>query len=142
MSIWNRTVSPEDLTRWGEESLAGRLGIEFTEIGDDFIKASMPVHRQTHQPMGILHGGASVALAETVASVAANLTTEPGYHCVGFEINANHVRSVKNGYVFAIAKPLHIGRSTQVWEINITNEQDQPVCVSRLTLGVMESKNE
>lgn len=112
--------------------------MEISEIGDNYIIASMPVDRRTHQPFGLLHGGASVALAESVGSIAANLAVKPGYYCVGLEINANHLRGVKSGMVYAKATPEHIGRSTQVWNIRILNEDDQPVCVSRLTLAVLK----
>jgi len=117
------------------------LGIEMLEIGDDYIKAKMPVDHRTHQPLGLLHGGASVALAETLGSIAATLTvnTEAQY-CVGLEINANHIKSAREGWVFGITKPLHLGRKTQVWEIKITNEKEQLVCISRITMAVMDKK--
>jgi 1,4-dihydroxy-2-naphthoyl-CoA hydrolase len=122
--------------------MVAHLGIEYMEVGTDYIKARMPVDHRTHQPLGMLHGGASTALAETLGSVAANLSVdEKKYYCVGLEINANHIRSIKEGWVFGTAKPLHIGRSTQVWEILINNENEQLVCISRLTLAVIKKDN-
>lgn len=117
------------------------LGIEFTGIGPDYITAKMPVDSRHHQPYGLLHGGASVALAETLGSVAAHCSVDTSkYFCVGLEINANHLKGVRSGYVFGKSTPIHIGKSTQVWEIRITNEQDELVCVSRITMAVLEQK--
>jgi 1,4-dihydroxy-2-naphthoyl-CoA hydrolase len=117
------------------------LGIQFLEVGDDYIKARMPVDQRTIQPFGLLHGGASVALAETLGSVAANLCVDREKKiCVGLEINANHTRPVTNGFVYGIAKPIHLGASTQVWEIRIQNEQEKLVCISRLTLAVLDKQ--
>ena len=117
------------------------LGIEFLEIGDDFISARMPVDHRTHQPMGILHGGASVALAETLGSVASTLLIDLNrYNCVGIEINANHLKTVRNGYVTGKATPIHIGKKTHIWEIKINNESNDLVCISRLTAMIIERK--
>ena len=117
------------------------LGIEVTAVGDDFIEAKMPVDHRTHQPYGLLHGGASVALAETLGSVAAHCTVDDkAKYCVGVEINANHIKSVKSGFVTGVAKPIHIGSRTQVWEIRITNEQQDLVCISRLTMAVIDKR--
>ena len=117
------------------------LGIEFTGIGDDFLEATMPVDHRTIQPMGLLHGGANVALAETLGSVAASLTVDPEKQMVvGLEINANHLKSVRSGKVKGIAKPIHIGKSTQVWEIKIFNESEQLCCISRLTMAILDKK--
>lgn len=117
------------------------LGIEFLEVGDDYIKARMPVDHRTIQPFGLLHGGASVALAETLGSVAANLCVDREKKmCVGLEINANHVRPVTNGFVYGLARPIHIGASTQLWEIRILNEQEKLVCISRLTLAILDKQ--
>ncbi len=116
------------------------LGIAVTEVGDDFIKASMPVCAKTHQPAGILHGGASMALAETLGSFAAYLAAPPGRQCVGLEINANHLRAVESGFVYGVARPIHIGRTTQVWDIRITDEEDRNVTASRFTVAVLELK--
>ena len=117
------------------------LGIEFLEIGDDFISARMPVDHRTHQPMGILHGGASVALAETLGSVASTLLIDLSrYNCVGIEINANHLKTARNGYVTGKATPIHIGKKTHIWEIKINNESNDLVCISRLTAMIIERK--
>ncbi|GGD51151.1 hotdog fold thioesterase [Pseudoxanthomonas indica] len=119
-------------------SLVAHLGIELTEVGDDWLRGTMPVDARTHQPFGILHGGASVALAETLGSMAGNLTVDTGKEMVvGVEINANHLRAVREGVVTGTARALHVGRTTQVWEIRIENEQGKLVCVSRITLAVV-----
>lgn len=139
MSIWFQPVTLEQVQRFGV-SLPTHLGIEFTEIGADFVRGRMPVDDRTRQPYGILHGGASVALAETLGSTGAGLAVDRSkYRCVGQEINANHVRAVKEGFVIGTARPLHIGRRSHVWEIRITDEQDQLVCISRITMAVIDS---
>ena len=140
MSIWNSETTVEALNQASDNTLVRHLGIEFTEIGDDSMSATMPVDHRTHQPMGILHGGASVSLAETVGSTAAAMATREGYYVVGLDINANHIRSVREGLVSATAKPIHIGGSTQVWEIIITDDQGKTTCVSRLTMAVLKFK--
>lgn len=114
------------------------LGIEFTELGPDFLRASMPVDARTRQPYGLLHGGASVLLAETLGSTAGNLCVPPDRVCVGIEINANHLRGVREGVVTGTARPLHVGGRTQVWEIRIEDDRARLVCISRLTLAVVE----
>ncbi len=115
------------------------IGIEFTEIGDDFIRARMPVDDRTRQPFGILHGGASVALAETLGSTGAGLVIDrTKYRGVGQEINANHVRAIKEGFVIGTARPLHLGRRSHVWEIRIADEQDRLVCISRITMAILD----
>jgi len=117
------------------------LGIEVTDIGDDYIQATMPVDHRTHQPYGLLHGGASVALAETLGSVAAHCTVDDQTkYCVGLEINANHVKSVKSGMVTGVARPIHIGQRTHIWEIRITNEKNELVCISRITMAVIDKR--
>ena len=113
------------------------LGIEFTEIGPDFLRATMPVDARTRQPYGLLHGGASVLLAETLGSTAGNLCVPEDRICVGIEINANHVRGAREGVVTGTARPLHIGRATHVWEIRIEDARGRLVCISRLTLAVV-----
>lgn len=124
-----------------EETMVNHLGIVFTGIGDDFLEATMPVDHRTKQPMGLLHGGANVALAETLGSVASSLTIDlEKKSCVGLEINANHVRSVKEGKVKGIAKPIHLGKSTQIWEIKIFNEAEQLCCISRITMAILDKK--
>jgi len=139
MSIWFTQITAEKLNAYAASSMPGYLGIEFTEIGRDYLRARMPVDQRTIQPTGILHGGASVVLAETLGSVGAFLCIDPAQKtCVGIEINANHVRPVQEGYVIGTAKPVHLGTSTQIWEIRIANEQDKLVCISRLTLAILD----
>jgi 1,4-dihydroxy-2-naphthoyl-CoA hydrolase len=122
-------------------TMVDHLGIEFLEIGDDYVKARMPVDRRTIEPFGLLHGGASVVLAETLGSVAANLCVDrEKKRCVGLEINANHLRPVRNGFVYGVARPVHVGDITQVWEIRILNEEDKLVCISRLTLANLDKQ--
>ena len=124
-----------------EGSMLGHIGIEFTEIGEDYLKGSMPVDHRTIQPFGLLHGGASVALAESLGSMASYLTIDPErFICVGQEINANHIRSARNGSVMGIARPVHIGKNSQVWEIRISDEDDRLVCISRMTMAVIPKK--
>jgi len=136
--IWFRPYTIEQL-RLFHASLPRHLGIEFTEIGPDFLRARMPVDERTRQPYGILHGGASVALAETLGSTAAGLVVDPDkYRVVGQEINANHVRAVSEGFVVGTTRPLHVGKRSHVWEIRIEDEQDRLVCISRITMFVME----
>lgn len=142
MSIWHPSSSPmtiEQLQSLGHQTMGAHLGMEFTEIGDDFLKARMPVDARTRQPYGLLHGGASVALAETLGSVAAAyVIDQTKYICVGLEINANHVRGVREGYVYGTATPVHIGKSTHVWDIRIVDERGKLVCVSRLTVAILK----
>ena len=124
-----------------QNTLAEHLGIRVTEIGPDYVRATMPVNPHTHQPQGILHGGASVALAETVGSLAANLCIDgTKYVCVGQEINANHLRPVSSGLVTGTARPFHVGGRSQVWGIEVRDENDKLVCVSRITMAVVERK--
>lgn len=134
--------APVDLTALNtlnQSSLAGHLGIEFVEVGDNFLTAKMPVDERTKQPFGILHGGASAALAETVGSVAATLCIDMSQqYAVGLDINANHLRPVKAGHVYGTARPVHLGRRTHVWQINITDEAQKLVCISRLTLMIVD----
>jgi 1,4-dihydroxy-2-naphthoyl-CoA hydrolase len=138
MSIWKIQATPETLNERGRLTLSEHLGIEFLEIGADHIRARMPVDHTTRTPAGILHGGASAALAETLGSVAANLCVDPKRkYCVGLEINANHIRPVAGGYVYGITSPLHLGNTTQIWEIRISGEEGKLVCISRLTLAVL-----
>ena len=138
MAIWKRDQKLEELQAWNAGTAAERLGIEFTEIGDNWLSARMPVDARTVQPFGILHGGASVLLAETVGSCAANLCVDDDHSvCVGLDINANHLRPANKGWVTATARPFHIGKSTQVWEIKIVDEARQLVCIARLTMAVV-----
>jgi uncharacterized protein (TIGR00369 family) len=136
-SIWKQPLSVETLTQFSKDTATEHLGIEFLDVGDDFIRARVPVDRRTHQPYGILHGGVSVVLAETLGSCGAAYACPPGHRPVGLDINANHLRSVSSGWVTGIAKPVHIGRSTHVWQIELTNEEGQLTCVSRLTVAIL-----
>jgi 1,4-dihydroxy-2-naphthoyl-CoA hydrolase len=139
VSIWRSPRSLDELNAAAERTLSRQLGMVFTEIGEDFIRATMPVDERTWQPMGLLHGGASVALAETLGSVGGNMCMErPEHGCVGQEINANHIRSVSRGLVTGTARPLHLGGRTQVWAIEIVDESARLICVSRLTLAVIK----
>ena len=129
----------DTLNAWCKNTASAQLGIVFTSSGDDWLEARMPVDSRTHQPMGMLHGGASVLLAETLGSIAGNLCVPEGKACVGLEINANHLRSVKSGFVIGRVVSLHLGRSTQVWEIKIRREvDDKLLCISRLTLAIID----
>jgi 1,4-dihydroxy-2-naphthoyl-CoA hydrolase len=140
--IWfNKNITLDDLSGIRANTMADFLGLEWVEIGDDFLKMSMPVNDTTRQPYGFLHGGASCALAETVGSVASSLVIDTTkFYCVGLEINANHLRSVREGIVTAIAKPLHLGRSTHVWDIKIYDDKKKLFCVSRLTVAIVPKK--
>ena len=136
--IWFKTFSPEDLNNRHKNHLGALIDIQFTEIGQDFLTATMPVDERTHQPAGILHGGASVVLAETLGSIASYMCIDPErYQAVGLEINANHLRPVKSGRVTGICKPLHRGAKTHVWEIKIYDERGKMNCISRLTVAVL-----
>ncbi|MBU6198605.1 MAG: hotdog fold thioesterase [Xanthomonadaceae bacterium] len=138
MPIWKQPVALEQLNALNRNTMMAAIGIVFTEVGDDYLRATMPVDARTHRPYGMLHGGASAALAETLGSTGGMMTigAENG-DIVGIEINANHVRAVRSGVVTGTARPLHLGRSTQVWEIRIEDEQQRLVCISRLTLAVV-----
>lgn len=140
--IWHSLdVSLDQLNELGTNNMAGFLGMEFTEIGPDYLRMIMPVNEKTKQPFGLLHGGASAALAETVGSVASFLVIDRKKQiCVGLDINANHVKGVTEGYVHAIAKPLHIGVTTHVWDIRICDDDNKLVCISRLTVAVRDRK--
>jgi 1,4-dihydroxy-2-naphthoyl-CoA hydrolase len=142
MTIWKKAISLEALQQSRAGTMVDHLGIEFTEFGDDYLKATMPVDYRTHQPMGIMHGGASCALAETIASVAANCCIDKDKVSVGLEINTSHVKMATSGFVTGIAKPLHLGQSTQLWEIHIFDENNNLVSVSRLRLAVIDRKKQ
>jgi 1,4-dihydroxy-2-naphthoyl-CoA hydrolase len=141
MSIFKTPISLDILNNNLGNNMTHHLGIVFTEFGDDFLSAKMPIDHRTTQPYGILHGGASVVLAETLGSVA-------GYFCVdiskqrvvGLEINANHIRGVREGFVYGTTKPIHIGSKTQIWSIEIKNEEGKMVCISRITLAVLDNE--
>jgi len=138
MSIWKKSTELSRLNAMSKDTIIALVGIEYTQVGDNFIQATMPVDARTHQPHGLLHGGASVVLAETLGSVAANLAVADDKVCVGLEVNANHVRSIKKGTVTGTATAVHIGYSTQIWQIEICNERQQLVCTSRLTVAVID----
>jgi 1,4-dihydroxy-2-naphthoyl-CoA hydrolase len=140
MGIFRQSATLESLNQWSENTLAGLIGIKFTTIGEDFLEARMPVDERTRQPLGLLHGGASVVLAETLGSVAATLCLDDSKFCVGLEINANHIRSMRSGAVKGTTRPIHIGKQTHVWEIRITNEANELVCISRITMAILEKK--
>ena len=138
--IWfKKDLQLHEITPLGKGTMGEHIGIEFTELGAGFLKAQMPVDARTRQPYGLLHGGASCVLAETLGSVASAMVIDPDKSiCVGLEINANHVRGVRDGFVTGIATPLHLGSSTHVWDIKIHDEREKLVCVSRLTVAILK----
>ena len=139
--IWYKPYTREEIGFLLKNNMLEHLGIEITLLGDDFITGKMPVDHRTVQPMRILHGGASVALAESLGSIGAYLTVDPEkFQSVGMEINANHLRPVSSGFVYGTAKPIHIGKRSQVWSIEIVNEENKLVCISRITMAVVERK--
>lgn len=140
MTIWKRPINLDALNQTSKNTLIEHLDIIYSDVGDDYISATMPVCSFTHQPLGMLHGGASVVLAETLGSLAANFCVDKDSYCVGLDINANHVRAMRSGKVIGTAKPMHLGVSTQVWQINITDERGRLVCTSRLTIAIKKHK--
>ena len=142
MRIWfNKELTVDDINDLGKDTMGEYIGIEWVEVGDNFIKAKMPVDHRTKQPYGLLHGGASCVLAETIGSIASAMVVDHSkFVCVGLEINANHVRSARQGYVTGMATALHLGANTHVWDIKIYDEQQKLVCVSRLTVAVIPRK--
>jgi 1,4-dihydroxy-2-naphthoyl-CoA hydrolase len=142
MSIWRNAVTLDELQERARNTLVEWLGMRFSEIGPDYLRVTMPVNAHTHQPMGVLHGGASVALAETVGSTAANMCVDTTREvCMGQEINANHLRPISQGEVTATARPLHRGSRSHVWQIEIRDERERLVCVSRITMAVVAAKS-
>ena len=137
-AIWTRPISIEALTESHRNTAPEHLGLEFLEVGDDFIRARVPVDRRTRQPYGILHGGVSVVLAETLGSCGAIYCTPPGQRVVGLDINANHIRAATSGWVTGKTTPVHIGRSTHVWAIELFDDQGRLTCVSRITMAVLK----
>jgi 1,4-dihydroxy-2-naphthoyl-CoA hydrolase len=138
MSIWKTQPDVATLNKMRNNTLVGHIDIEIVEVGPDFLRGRMPVDQRTHQPFGLLHGGASATMAETLGSMASTLCADLSKEIVvGIEINANHVRGVKSGYVYGTVRPLHVGRSTHVWDIRIESEEGKLVCVSRLTVAVV-----
>ena len=137
MSIWKKPVTLELLTQKSANTAITHLGIEFVEVGDDFLRARVPVDERTRQPFGLLHGGVSVVLAETLGSIGALYASPEGHRGVGLDINANHIRAATSGWVTGTARPVHIGRTTQVWQIDMVNDADELTCVSRITMAVL-----
>ena len=137
--IWfDKELTVEKLRPLGPNTMAAHIGIEWVEVGENFIKAKMPVDQRTNQPYGLLHGGASCVLAETLGSVASAMVIDHSkFFCVGLEINANHIRGVREGYVTGVVLPLHLGNATHVWDIKIYDEKEKLVCVSRLTVAIL-----
>jgi len=141
MSIWKKPVTVELLTAMSADTATAHLGIEFLEVGDDFITARVPVDTRTRQPYGLLHGGVSVVLAETLGSCGAACACPEGYKAVGLDINANHVRGTTSGWVTGTARPVHMGRTTHVWAIELHNEAGELTCVSRITMAILAPKD-
>jgi 1,4-dihydroxy-2-naphthoyl-CoA hydrolase len=137
MRIWKQDISTTILHAIHQDTAVEWLGVEFTEVGDDFIRARVPVDRRTRQPYGLLHGGVSVVLAETLGSCGAAYAAPDGHRCVGLDINANHIKGATSGWVSGVTRPVHIGRSTQVWQIDMHNEAGELTCVSRITMAVL-----
>ena len=135
--LWTQPVTTQTLTDIHKDTAVERLGIEFLEVGDDFIRARVPVDTRTRQPYGILHGGVSVVLAETLGSCGAAFAAPEGHRAVGLDINANHLRATTSGWVTGTARPVHVGRTTQVWQIDLQDEQGRLTCVSRITMAVL-----
>jgi len=140
MRIWKKEISIAELTRSHAGTAVELLGMEFVEVGDDFIRGRVPVDRRTVQPYGILHGGVSVVLAETLGSCGAHYSTPDGQRSVGLDINANHIRATSSGWVNGIARPVHRGRTTQVWQIDMSNDAGELTCVSRITMAVLSPR--
>jgi 1,4-dihydroxy-2-naphthoyl-CoA hydrolase len=140
MRIWKQAISVELLTASTADTAITHLGIEFLEVGDDFIRARVPVDRRTVQPYGLLHGGVAIVLAETLGSCGAAFAAPEGHRTVGLDINANHLRGTTSGWVTGITRPVHIGRSTQVWQIELTNDAGELTCVSRITMAMLLPK--
>ena len=137
MAIWTRPISIAALTASHKDTAPEHLGLEFLEVGDDFIRARVPVDHRTRQPYGLLHGGVSVVLAETLGSCGAIYCAPPGHRVVGLDINANHIRAATSGWVTGKTTPIHVGRSTQVWAIELHNDAGELTCVSRITMAVL-----
>ncbi len=141
MSIWQKPISLEIMNSLSPDTAVGTLGIEFTEIGDDFLRARVPVDKRTVQPFGLLHGGVSVVLAETLGSMGAYYASPEGHRGVGLDINANHLRAAVSGWVTGTARPVHRGKTTQVWQIDMANDAGELTCVSRITMAMLLPRN-
>ncbi len=137
MPIWKKTADLSVLNGLNEKTTAQHLGIEITEMGDDFVRGRVPVDHRTKQPFGLLHGGVSVVLAESLGSIGAYYASPEGHNAVGLDINANHLRSAKSGWVTGTARPVHLGRTTHVWQIEMVNEEGELTCISRLTMAIL-----
>ena len=140
MRIWKKNISIELLTEAHVDTAVSLLGMEFLEVGDDFICGRVPVDTRTRQPYGLLHGGVSVVLAETLGSCGAMYASPEGYRAVGLDINANHLKGATSGWVTGITRPIHIGRTTSVWQIDITNDAGEMTCVSRITMAILSPR--
>ncbi len=140
MSVWKKPISLASIAASNTNTAVTHLGIEFLEVGDDFLRARVPVDERTRQPYGILHGGVSVVLAETLGSVGAMYASAEDERVVGLDINANHIRATSSGWVTGTARPVHIGRTTQVWQIEMVNDEGKLTCVSRITMAVLQPK--
>ena len=140
MRIWKTPISVQTLTAIHVDTAVARLGIEFLEVGDDFIRARVPVDKRTIQPYGLLHGGVSVVLAETLGSCGAAYASPEGHRAVGLDINANHIKGATSGWVTGVTRPVHMGRTTQVWQIDMQNDAGELTCVSRITMAVLAAK--
>lgn len=140
MPIWKKPIDLHLITARNQGNAVGHLGIEITELGDDFVRGRVPVDHRTKQPFGLLHGGVSVVLAESLGSIAAYYACPEGYQAVGLEVNANHLRSASSGWVTGTARPVHMGRTTHVWAIEMVNEDGEMVCISRLTMAILAPK--
>ncbi len=140
MTIWKKPTTLELLTQTSANTAVTHLGIEFVEVGDDFLRARVPVDERTRQPFGLLHGGVSVVLAETLGSIGAFYASPEGHRGVGLDINANHIRAATSGWVTGTARPVHIGRTTQVWQIDMVNDAGELTCVSRITMAILAPK--
>ena len=141
MPLWKQALSIDVLNAVHVGTIVAHLGIEFLEVGDDFIRARVPVDARTRQPYGLLHGGVSVVLAETLGSCGAAFSCPEDYRAVGLDINANHLRGATSGWVTGVARPVHIGRTTQVWQIDLSNDAGELTCVSRITMAVLAPKS-
>ena len=140
MTIWKKPISLEACNQTSENTAVTHLGIEFTEIGDDYLRGRVPVDERTRQPFGLLHGGVSVVLAETLGSIGAFYASPEGHRGVGLDINANHLRAATSGWVTGTARPVHIGRTTQVWAIEMVNDAGELTCVSRITMAILSPR--
>ena len=140
MRVWKKPISVEELTSIHSETAVAQLGIEFLEVGDDFIRARVPVDTRTRQPYGLLHGGVSVVLAETLGSCGAAYACPEGQRAVGLDINANHLRGATSGWVTGVARPVHMGRSTHVWQIDMSDDAGRMTCVSRITMAILTDR--